>query len=42
MAILDLKSKLQKAEKALKVAQAAATAAETSAYDRRVLEIEAR
>ena len=41
-AVLDLKSKLQKAEKALKVAQEAATAAETSAYKCGVLETEAR
>ena len=41
-AVLDLKSKLQKAEEALKVAQEAATTAETSAYERRVLETEAR
>ena len=41
-AVLDLKSKLQKAEKALKVAQEAATAAETSAYECGVLETEAR
>ena len=31
-AVLDLKAKLQKAEKALKVAQEVATAAETSTY----------
>ena len=42
MAILDLKTKLQKADEALKVAQEAATAAETSAYERGVLETEAR
>ena len=41
-AILDLKTKLQKANEALKVAQKAATAAETSAYERGVLEMEAR
>ena len=41
-AVLDLKSKLQKAEEALKVAQEAATAVETSAYERGVLETEAR
>ena len=41
-AVLDLKTKLQKAEEALKVAQEAATAAETSAYERGVLETEAR
>ena len=42
MAVLDLKSKLQKAEEALKVAQEAATAAETSTYERGVLEMKAR
>ena len=41
-AVLDLKSKLQKAEEALKVAQEAATAVETSAYECGVLETEAR
>ena len=41
-AILDLKTKLQKADEALKVAQEAATAAKTSAYERGVLEMEAR
>ena len=41
-AVLDLKSKLQKAEKALKLAQEAAIAAETSTYERGVLETEAR
>ena len=41
-AVLDLKAKLQKAEEALKVAQEAATAAETSAYERGVLETKAR
>ena len=41
-AVLDLKTKLQKAEEALKVAQEAATAAKTSAYKRGVLETEAR
>ena len=41
-AVLDLKSKLQKAEEALKLAQEATTAAETSAYKRGVLEMEAR
>ena len=41
-AILDLKTKLQKADEALKVAQEAATAAETSAYECGVLETEAR
>ena len=40
--VLDLKTKLQKAEEALKVAQEAATTAETSAYERGVLETEAR
>ena len=40
--ILDLKSKLQKAKEALKVAQEAVIAAETSAYERGVLETEAR
>ena len=41
-AVLDLKAKLQRAEEALKVAQEAAKAAETSAYERGVLETEAR
>ena len=41
-AVLDLKAKLQKAEEALKVAQEAATAVETSAYERGVLETKAR
>ena len=40
--VLDLKSKLQKAEEALKVAQEATTAVETSAYEHGVLETEAR
>ena len=40
--VLDLKAKLQKVEKALKVAQEAAKAAETSVYEREVLETEAR
>ena len=40
--VLDLKDKLQKAEEALKVAQEATTAVETSAYERGVLEMEAR
>ena len=40
--VLDLKSKLEKVEEALKVAQEAATAAETSAYECGVLETEAR
>ena len=42
MAVLDLKAKLQRAEEALKVAQEAAKAVETSAYERGVLETEAR
>ena len=42
VAVLDLKSKLQKVEEALKVAQEAATTAKTSAYERGVLETEAR
>ena len=41
-AVLDLKAKLQKAEKALKVAQEAAKAAETLVYERGVLETKAR
>ena len=41
-AVLDLKTKLQKDEEALKVAQEAAKAAETAAYERGVLETEAR
>ena len=40
--VLDLKFKLQKAKEALNLAQEAATAAETSAYERGVLETEAR
>ena len=36
--VLDLQAKLQKAEEALKVAQEAAKAAETSTYERGVLE----
>ena len=40
--VLDLKSKLQKAEEALKVTQEAAISAETSTYERGVLETEAR
>ena len=40
--VLDLKTKLQKAEEALKVAQEAAKTAETTAYERGVLEMEAR
>ena len=39
---MDLKSKLQKAEEALKLAQEAAIVAKTSAYERGVLETEAR
>ena len=38
--ILDLQSKLQRAEKVLKVAQEAAIAAETSTYERGLLETE--
>ena len=41
-AVLDLQAKLQKAEEALKVAQEAVKATETSAYERGVLETEAR
>ena len=41
-AILDLKAKLQKAKEELKVAQEAAVAAENSAYERGMLETEAR
>ena len=41
-AILDLQSKLQRAEKALKVAQEAFIAAETSAYERGALETKTR
>ena len=40
--VIDLKSKLQKAEEALKLAQEAAIAPETSAYERGVLEMKAR
>ena len=40
--VLDLQSKLQRAEEALKVAQEVAIAAETSAYERGVLETETR
>ena len=40
--VLDLKAKLQKAEEALKVGQEAAKASETLAYERGVLETEAR
>ena len=39
---MNLQAKLQKAEEALKVAQEAAKAAKTSAYERGVLETEAR
>ena len=39
---MDLQAKLQKDEEALKVAQEAAKAIETSAYERGVLEMEAR
>ena len=42
VAVLDLQSKLLKAEEALKMAQEAAIAAETSAYERGVLETETR
>ena len=41
-AVLDLQSKLQKAEEALKLAQEAAAAAEISAYERGVLETETK
>ena len=41
-AVLDLQSKLLKAEEALKVAQEATIAAETLAYERGVLETETR
>ena len=41
-AVLDLQSKLQRAEEALKVAQEAAIAAKTSVYERGVLETETR
>ena len=40
--VLDLKAELQKAQEALKVAQEAAKAAETAAYERGILETEAR
>ena len=40
--VLDLQSKLQRVEEALKVAQEAAITAETSAYERGVLETERR
>ena len=39
---MDLQAKLQKAEEALKVAQEAVKATETSTYERGVLETEAR
>ena len=42
MDVLDLQAKLKGAEEALKVAQEAAIAAETSAYERGVLEMETR
>ena len=41
-AVLDLQSKLLKAEEALKVAQEATIAAETLAYERGVLETETK
>ena len=41
-AVLDLQSKLLRAKEALKVAQKAAIAAETLAYERGVLETETR
>ena len=41
-AVLDLKAKLQKAQETLKVAQEATKAVETTAYERGVLETEAR
>ena len=41
-AVLDLKTELQKAQKALMVAKEAAKAAEAVAYERGVVEIEAR
>ena len=40
--VLDLQAKLKKAEEALKVAQEAATTAETLAYERGMLEVETR
>ena len=40
--VLDLKTKLQKAQEALMVAKEAAKAAEATAYERGVVEIEAR
>ena len=39
---MDLQAKLKKAEEALKVAQEAATAVETLAYERGVLEMETK
>ena len=39
--VLDLKAELQKSQEALKVAQEAAKATEATAYERRVLEMEA-
>ena len=41
-AVLDLKAELQKAQEALKVAKEAAKAVEATAYERGVLETEAR
>ena len=41
-AVLDLKAELQKAQEALKVAKEAAKAVEAAAYERGVLETEAR
>ena len=41
-AVLDLKAELQKAQETLKMAQEAVKAAETAAYERRILETEAR
>ena len=41
-AVLDLKAKLQKAQEVLKVAQEAAKAVETAAYERGILETKAR
>ena len=40
--VLDLKAELQKAHEALKVAQEAAKTAKAAAYERGVLETEAR
>ena len=42
VAVLDLKAELQKAQEALKVAKEAAKAVEATAYERGVLETEAR